>query len=77
MDSDVDAWGLEFPDTVRDKEADFTGETGILVLLFHLVFQSALDAVEVTGHPRAQDHYVYTWKLDKTKCEHASTNTIM
>lgn len=66
MNSDVDAVGLDCPDGSRDKEADLTGEIGILVLLDHLVLQCALDSVEAPGLPGHQDQHVYIWSMDKT-----------
>lgn len=61
MNSDVDAVGLDCPDGCRDKEADLTGEMGVLVLLDHLVLQRALNGVEAAGLPRHQDQHVYIW----------------
>lgn len=61
MNEDVDAVGLDCPDGCRDKEADLTGETGVPVLLHHLVLQRALDGVEAARLPRHQDQHVYIW----------------
>lgn len=58
MNSDVDAVGLYCPDGSGDEEADLTGETGVLVLLNHLVLQCALDGDEATGLLAHQGQHV-------------------
>lgn len=54
MNGDVDAVGLQCPDGSGDEEAGRAGEAGILVLLFNLVLQRALDGVEAAGLPGDQ-----------------------
>lgn len=61
VNGDVDALGHPGPDGSRDREADLTGEMGVLVLLQYPVLQGALHRVEASVLPGHQGDHVYLW----------------
>lgn len=66
VNDDVDALGHPRPDGSRDREADLTGEMGVLVLLQCPVLQGALHRVETSELPGHQDDHVYLWNSENT-----------